>query len=420
MRSFYVLRLAFCTRSRSEPTCRIGRRGQFVPITAMVMFTLVVFMVAVLNVYKVTSAKLKAQNLADAVALNLASQEAQAYNTVSDRNEWMNYMEAGIAMPTAVSPGTPTLPVAGNPCAAVVLPWVIPGISCAGNKGPTGNISNMSDSDKALLMKWHVFHDLDYGVKGYASLVQAVNAAQTLFVQAYNTFLGASNGSGGSGNTSGGSSMKDLLMSDIPELNTDPTIHMVTYNTTAGEQTADGQVKNWMNAHSGPAVPGASADIQTQMQPLNFAIKDIEVRYYDKSCLVGDAGCVNNNVSMPTTLGASVAGPSAFGPPDAVGYMVPANVAAADQSGAHYTYTGPPNSLPPQLYVTGDNGSTKQRTGVGVSIVKDVDLPILGRTVNVVAKSKAYIVSGSGKTGEVDPQSNIPTFQPTYWVKLAN
>ena len=50
-----------------------SRRGQFIPITAMIAFTTVVFLVAVMNVYKVAQAKLKVQNLADAVALNIAS-----------------------------------------------------------------------------------------------------------------------------------------------------------------------------------------------------------------------------------------------------------------------------------------------------------------------------------------------------------
>src|SRR5882762_2190713 len=75
-------------------------RGQFVPISAMVMFAMVVFMFAVVNIYKVSRAKLQIQNIADGAALNLAAQQAQAYNTVSDRNEWLNHMTASIPSPT--------------------------------------------------------------------------------------------------------------------------------------------------------------------------------------------------------------------------------------------------------------------------------------------------------------------------------
>ena len=72
----------------------LGRSGQFIPISAMVMFTAVMFLVAVANIYKVTRAKLKVQNLADAVALNVASQMASSMNKVTDLNEFMNHMVA--------------------------------------------------------------------------------------------------------------------------------------------------------------------------------------------------------------------------------------------------------------------------------------------------------------------------------------
>ena len=54
-----------------SPARPLGRSGQFMPISAMVMFSTVVFMVAVVNVYKVSQAKLKVQNLADAAALTI-------------------------------------------------------------------------------------------------------------------------------------------------------------------------------------------------------------------------------------------------------------------------------------------------------------------------------------------------------------
>src|SRR5438105_1869864 len=70
---------------------RMGRRGQFIPISALVMFTIVTMMVAVVNVYRVARAKLKVQNLADAAALNIASQIVHSLNTVTDRNEYLNH-----------------------------------------------------------------------------------------------------------------------------------------------------------------------------------------------------------------------------------------------------------------------------------------------------------------------------------------
>src|SRR4051812_15218864 len=109
------------------PTLR-STRGQFVPISAMVMFTSVIFMIAMVNVYKVSRAKLKVQNLADAAALNLAAQQAQAYNVVSDRNEWMNHMIGG-----APSPSDPQAPANFRDCSVfnAANAVLIPGISCA-------------------------------------------------------------------------------------------------------------------------------------------------------------------------------------------------------------------------------------------------------------------------------------------------
>src|SRR5688572_13232299 len=74
--------------------------GQFIPISAMITFSMVIFMVAMLNVYKISRAKLKVQNLADAAALNLASQKAQAFNIVANRNEWLNQMTKDVPSPS--------------------------------------------------------------------------------------------------------------------------------------------------------------------------------------------------------------------------------------------------------------------------------------------------------------------------------
>src|ERR1051325_10408989 len=68
----------------STPHSALDSAGQFLPITAMVMFSTVIFLVAVVNIYKITQAKLRVQNLADATALNIASQMASSLNKISD------------------------------------------------------------------------------------------------------------------------------------------------------------------------------------------------------------------------------------------------------------------------------------------------------------------------------------------------
>ena len=60
----------------------------------MVTFTTTVFLVAVLNIYKVSKAKLQVQNLADAAALNIADQIASSMNKEADLNESMNHFLA--------------------------------------------------------------------------------------------------------------------------------------------------------------------------------------------------------------------------------------------------------------------------------------------------------------------------------------
>src|SRR6267142_615245 len=106
--------------------------GQFVPMSAMIMFTMVMFMIAVVNIYKVSRAKLKVQNLADAAALHLASQEARAFNIVTDRNEWLNHMLEGVP-----SPSDPNAPAGVKNCDAFNMgpgnDKLVPGISCVEN-----------------------------------------------------------------------------------------------------------------------------------------------------------------------------------------------------------------------------------------------------------------------------------------------
>src|SRR5258708_15018012 len=198
--------------------------GQFVPISAMIMFTMVIFMIAMVNVFKVSRAKLKVQNMADAVALNLASQEAQAFNVVADRNEWMNHMLAG-----ADSPSDPRARGDLQDCTAFnernrIL---IPGISCVENTGVPDLGGSPAQVQK--LMSRHLFHSQD-GAANYASLIQTINEAQFLFVQAYNSFLGVRSGSSSGSSTAAPANFEGLLKKDIPDLN-DPSFHLITWNS---------------------------------------------------------------------------------------------------------------------------------------------------------------------------------------------
>ena len=49
--------------------------GQMIPIFAMVIFSGMMLLIAAVNVYRVTKAKLAAQNIADAVALTVAAMQ---------------------------------------------------------------------------------------------------------------------------------------------------------------------------------------------------------------------------------------------------------------------------------------------------------------------------------------------------------
>jgi hypothetical protein len=147
--------------------------GQFIPISAMAMFVMVVFLVALVNIYKVSKEKLKLQNLAEAVALNMAGQQAQAYNTIADRNEWLNHMLPGIDSPSD------TTNAAIETCQAFSArnPTAIPGISCVENPfDPQQNL--------AMARSRHIFLSRDGAIQ-YALSVYAVNEAQRKFIEAY-------------------------------------------------------------------------------------------------------------------------------------------------------------------------------------------------------------------------------------------
>jgi hypothetical protein len=367
--------------------------GQFIPMSAMIMFSMTVFMIAMVVVYQISRAKLKVQNLADAAALNLASQEAQAYNIVTDRNEWMNHMIAG-----APSPSDPNAPGYIKDCSAFndTNKTLIPGISCIENTG-TPDVNN------AAVHKRHVFPSIE-GAQNYASLIQTINEAQYLFVQAYNSFLGAPTANSPSASsTAGPANFIGLLKKDIPDFENDPSIHLVAWNNSAREPNM--QAVQQMATDNDPN----QSNMVPYMDPLRFKVDhDIQTRFYQQSHL-GFLHASNTRI-YATTLGDLVfcgGKPPDFhnlshcGPHPAVGWLVP-------DTGSQ-----------PRIGVE-KSGGTSNNIGVGVYVTKTVKVPILG-TIPVSARSKAYLVESAGKAGDRTSQDNgVPRFKPTFWVKLAN
>lgn len=208
-----------------------SRRGQFIPISAMVMLTIVVFMSAVANIYQVSRAKLQVQNLADAIALNLAAQEAQHLNTIADRNEWLNHLYANDS-----GLGTNGL---------------LPGLSHAQDAGV-------------------VFHT-QASAQAYARLIATINQAQALFSMTYNAFIGAD-----------GSNVTSLwvqLTQDIPDLAEDPSIHVIVWNDARSESSVNAAAESVRRA------PNASrSPINTEhMKSLVFTPYDVRVKFRPQS-----------------------------------------------------------------------------------------------------------------------------------------
>jgi hypothetical protein len=358
--------------------------GQFIPISAMVMFAMAVFMVAIVSVYKVSRAKLKVQNLADAAALNLATQEAQAYNVITDRNEWMNHMTAGVP-----SPSDPNAPANVKDCSIFNMgkpnDLLVPPIGC---------VENTIDPKSKQVFSRRVWtketggrgdpRTAKSGAIGYAMLVHTINVAQKLFNQAYNSFLGAS-GAAASGMNTGPSNFIGLLKADIPALD-QPNVHLVAWNDgdISQEQALDMVKQN-------------NSNFVARMKPLKFKIHhDIATRYQ------------TNKSIEATTLGNLLYGKINYGP---------ANQMKGPLYGQPWEDVGwmvPDGNAMPKIPVPGPQGSKGNQVGVGVYVSEEIKFPVIG-TVSVGARSKAYVVNGSGEAGE-----NGPIFRPTYWVKLAN
>jgi hypothetical protein len=365
-------------RSRNE-------RGQFVPISAMVMFTIVVFMVAVVNIYKVAKTKLKVQNLADAVAMNITIQMASGINAVADRNEWPNNL---YGTDNETSKKLRQLPP-GAPCPEVDPDKELPPISCAeyatytrtGRKDYRGKPFSFASVEDVA--------GKNGTVGGYGRLIKTINDAQKIFVQSYNTFIGATPGVGQR-------ALGEVLRDNIPELRNDPALKVVIWNSFRRESDAKAR-KEKLEIEAKEERPSSTAAIEPLMDEMKFKIHDMYVAYDQKTMLGGRI-----YASVKTTLGALVNN----GQP--VGWM------EVDTSS---------NGMP-IMKIRGQGGQQKTRIGAGAYVVKKVDL--MGIPVAVSAKATAYLVPGSGKmpmtdgSGGGQAASERPEFKPTYWVKLGD
>jgi hypothetical protein len=330
-------------RSFARP---LGRSGQFIPITAMVLFSGVMLMVAGANIYIVTKAKLQVQNMADAAALAIAALEAKEINVVVDRDEWLNHMYP------------------------------------AGTKPNSNQLPRISDASK-----WNAPNITE--ATSYAQLVATINKAQSMFIDAYTRFMGADTGTSTLGN-SGAGALADIL-GEIDGLK-DPSVTVVVYNTSQGPGEAEQQAANASQANQGNSAGGA--------QIVNGGLQQIPIKTEDITLASDGQG--NKNVKLSKILGL---------PQDdnnKIGWMRP-----VWESG---------NMTPP--------GQSKPVIGAGAVVVKRVQLLFsmpLFRTVNVTARSTAYVVQNSGlsvQTGTssigTNPAPPTTGFRPTYYVKLGS
>src|SRR2546425_1282948 len=145
-------------RSSALPLPRpLGRSGQFLPLTAMVIFSGTVLLIAAVNVYRVAKAKLQAQNIADAVAMAVAGMQGRDVNVVVDRDEWLNHLYPDDKPGTDVTKNCARFP----PISMVgIKPW-----------------------DKCKMSKEKAAQ--------YAQLIATINKAQWMFHEAYSRFIGA-------------------------------------------------------------------------------------------------------------------------------------------------------------------------------------------------------------------------------------
>lgn len=352
--------------------------GQFIPISTMVMLSTIVFLVAIVNVYKIAQAKLKVQNLADATALNVASSMvASSLNVQADRNKWLNHLYAGMPDPN-------DLPTQNgqDPCADFYGGKMLPPLSCAEN-----NTSNANNHKAEAMRNGYIFFS-DDGAKAYAQLVHTINLAQELFQNVYNNFMGAGNQTGSGSSLSGGGSLWQNLQTDIPDLN-DPSIHFAVWNNSSGEQTLGQQ----LSQNSVDSLKGSGPLVGSSMTPLKMTPHNVKVLIWQKT-------------------GTWLTGYNPFGHIEekTLGDL------AGEPKGVGWMQFDPNDANQPKISVASASGGTSQQLGVGVMVRKDVSLMGLPPYA-VVAKAKAYVVNGSGQVAT--PNAEHPRFDPKFWVKLA-
>jgi len=331
-----------------------SKKGQFIPIASMVMLSTLVFMVGLVNVYRISRAKLKAQNLADAVALYIASQMSQSMNNVADRNEWLNHLYINSNDANSAQAGA-------DPCQRTRADKKIPpGLGCFAKKAGDGFKFGTKQ-----------------GAQAYAQIVATVNNIQNLFAQSYNSFIGASGGASGS---NGRAMLTTNLFQQMPALQ-DPNVFLIVYNNSIDEQRAttigDNVQKSWTPNSA------SNQNLVPLIRPIQYKTQDVSVTY--NSCATKI--CFGNHDKTETL--SQIIGPNA--PP--IGWM------GLDTSNAAGLYLDP-NAKTPAL-------------GSGAIVSISVDLIGLGNHV-VQAKSRAFLVMTAG---QLDPNSN-GSFSPTYWVKL--
>ena len=202
-----------------------NRSGQFVPLTAMILFTSVLLMVAGMNIYRISKTKLQVQNLADAAALAVASMEAKAVNTVVDRNEWLNHMYGPGYRP---------------------------------NKNSLPNISDANGVSRKKEI-----------AQPYANLVATINKAQRMFTVAYNNFLGADNKSASGG--SGSASLAEIL-SEIDGLQDPRILSVWVYNNDSNKPS------DQLVANTGAISMDVNSKLVAKMEPLKFKTEEITIR----------------------------------------------------------------------------------------------------------------------------------------------
>jgi len=221
----------------------MNRRGQFLPISVMVMTTSLLFLGVVVNVFRVAKAKLEAQNLADAAALAVASMQSKSMNVIVDRNEWMNHIYA---------------------------------------KGQNGQDPNKSVNPRrippiSLASRWNAANTKI--ATEYARLVQNVNQTQVLFRKAYNNFIGAPETGQGSGavptQSQGANSLHDIL-SEIRGLR-EPGVKIAVWNSSAREQEAQSRVDRVTDEEL-RRPPSDEIKVESAMDPLIYKTIPITIR----------------------------------------------------------------------------------------------------------------------------------------------